>query len=77
MKEYRETAREKAAEAKESIRNAADDFRAKAMEKADQRKAEDRARRAEACVRGEGTAPAESVPEAPEPVEPEAVEEKK
>lgn len=77
VKEYRETAREKAAEAKETVRNAAEDFRAKAMEKADQRKAEDRARRAEACVRGEGTAPAEPVTEAPEPVEPEAVEEKK
>lgn len=42
-KEYKETAVKAAAEAKENFRNAAEDFKSKALERADQRRAEQRA----------------------------------
>lgn len=69
VKEYKETARKTAGEAKDSLRTAAEGFRAKAMERAEQRRAEDCARRGGEDVHAAG-------PEASDPVEQPPVEPK-
>lgn len=72
-KEYKENAAKAAAEAKENFRSAAEDFKAKAMERADQRWAEHRASGRGGDAAGDG---ASAQPEA-EPLAEEAVDTKK